>query len=107
MDPTGLYYQNDIESIHASEKRYQNFKKESIEVALSNIQKIIQREENDKIRALYGSGNYCLSPEYQKLQVASRVWHSWSEERKAEHLIKFREYVPNISDIFRMPANVG
>ena len=40
-DSTGLYYQNDIESIHASEKRYQNFKKESIEVALSNIQKII------------------------------------------------------------------
>ena len=72
-DSTGLYYQNDIESIHASEKRYQNFKKESIEVALSNIQKIIQREENDKMRTLYGAGNYCLSPEYQKFQVASHV----------------------------------
>ena len=62
-DSTGLYYQNniennDIESIHASEKRYQNFKKESIEVALSNIQKIIQHEKNDKIHALYGAGNY-------------------------------------------------
>ena len=41
-------------------------KKESIEVALSNIQKIIQREENDKICPLYGTGNYCLSPEYRK-----------------------------------------
>ena len=41
-DSTRLYYQNDIESIHATEKRYQNFKKESIEVALNNIQKIIQ-----------------------------------------------------------------
>ena len=36
-DSKGLYYQTDIESIHASEKRYQNFKKETIEVALRNI----------------------------------------------------------------------
>ena len=103
---TGFYYQNDIESIHALEKRYQNFKKESIEVALSNIQKIIQREENDEIRALCGAGNYCLSPEYQKFQEASHVWHSWSEERKANHLRKFREYIANISDTFRMPTRL-
>ena len=42
-DSAGLYYQNDTESIHETEKRYQNFKKESIVVALSKIQKIIQR----------------------------------------------------------------
>ena len=47
-------------------KRYQNYKKESIEVALSNIQKIIQREKNGEIYPLYGAGNYCLSPVYQK-----------------------------------------
>ena len=76
-------------------------------MALGKIQKIIQREENDEIRALCGAGNYCLSPEYQKFQVASHVWYSWSEERKADHLRKFREYVPNISDTFRMPPNAG
>ena len=43
----------------------------------------------------------------KKFQVASHVWHSWSEERKAEHLRKFKEYVPNISDTFCMPANAG
>ena len=107
LDSTGLYYQNDIESIHASEKRYQNFKKESIEVAHSNIQKIMQRKQNHEICALYGAGNYCLSPEYRKFKVASHVWHSWSEESKADHLRKFREYIPNISDTFCMPANIG
>ena len=76
-------------------------------MALSNIQKIIQREENDEICALYGAGNCCLSPEYQQFQVASHVWHSWSEERKADHLRKFREYVPNISNTFCMPTNAG
>ena len=67
------YYQNDMGSIHASEKLYQSFRKESIEVALSNVQIIVQREENDEIHALYGTGNYCLSPEYLKFQVASHV----------------------------------
>ena len=59
------------------------------------------------MRTLYGAGNYCLSPEYQKFQVASHVQHSWSEERKADHLRKFREYVPDIFDTFRIPANAG
>ena len=76
-------------------------------MALTNIQKIIQREENDEIHVLYRAGNYCLSLEYRKFQVASHVWHSWIEERKADHLGKFREYVPNISDTFRMQANAG
>ena len=76
-------------------------------MALTNIQKIIQREENDEIRVLYRPGNYCSSLEYRKFQVAGHVWHSGSEERKADHLGKFREYVPNISNTFRMPANAG
>ena len=35
------------------------------------------------------------------------VLHSQSEERKAAHLRKFREYIPNISDTFCIPANVS
>ena len=35
------------------------------------------------------------------------VLHSWSEERKAAHLRKFREYIPNISDTFCIPDNVS
>ena len=35
------------------------------------------------------------------------MWHSCSEERKADYLREFRKYVPNISSTFRMPANAG
>ena len=63
--------------------------------------------ENDKIRALYRAGNYCLSLEYRHFEVANHVRHSWSEERKVDHLRRFREYVPSISNTFRMPANAG
>ena len=60
-------------------------------------------------RVLYEAGNYCLSPEYMKFQVASHVWHSWNEERKSDHSqsVKFKAYVPNISDTSRIPANAG
>ena len=57
-DSAGLYYQNVIESIHATEKYYQNFKKELNQVALSNIQKIIQLKENDEIRAMKSAEMY-------------------------------------------------
>ena len=106
-DSTGLYYQNDIESIHASEKRYQNFKKESIEVALSKSPKIIQREKMTKsVLSMWQVTIACL-PKYQKFQAASHVWHYWSEERKTDQLRKSKEYVSDVSDTFHIPANAG
>ena len=39
--------------------------------------------------------------------MASHVWHSWSEERKADHLSRFREYVSSISNTFCMLADVS
>ena len=37
------------------------------------------------------------------------MWHSWNEERKSDHSqsVKFKVYVPNISDTFRIPAKAG
>ena len=68
-DSEALYYLNDIESIHAVEKRKQCFKKESIATALSNIQPIVKREEEEgEIRALYGTENYVLAPEFKSFK---------------------------------------
>ena len=49
------------------QKRYENFKKESITMTLNNVPKIIQRKENGKIQGLYEAVNYWLSSEYQKI----------------------------------------
>ena len=68
-----LYYQNDIASKHAAEKRNQHFRKESILAAVSNLHVMIKREENDKVRAIYGAGNYVLSSQYKNFQVQSHV----------------------------------
>lgn len=99
-DISGLYYQNDIESKHAAEKRNQNFKKESILVAVANIHAMVKREENDEVRAIYGAGNYVLSNSYKVFQVPSHIWHSWSGDRKKDHIEKFRCVMFFFNEIF-------
>ena len=56
-DIEGLYYQTDIKSKYAAEKRNQHFRKEIIEIAVSNLHALVKREENDEIRAIYGVGS--------------------------------------------------
>ena len=101
----GLYYQNDIESQHAVEKRIQCFKMGSVLDAVSTIRTLITREENEEVLALYGSGNYVLSKPYKKWFAAQ--WHSWPTERKERYLMDFRSSKPAVEDTFVKPANSG
>lgn len=65
------------------------------------------RQENDEIRAIYGAGNYSLSIPYSRFKVDSSRWHSWGEDKRREHVEKFRAYQPTPSNFFRKPRNVG
>ena len=106
-DITGLYYQYDIESLHALEKREQCFKRSTILEVVTHLQDIVIREQNDEIRAIYGAGNCVLSPEYKKFQIPSHTWHSWSESRRKDHVTKFYEYKLSIDDTFIKPSSSG
>ena len=55
--------------MHAVEKRNQHFRKEKIEIAASTLHALVQREENDEIRAIYGAGSSLLSLSYQKCGI--------------------------------------
>lgn len=55
--------------MHAVEKKNQHFRKEKIETAASASYALVQREKNDKIRAIYGAGSSLLSPPYQKCGI--------------------------------------
>ena len=85
-DINGLYYQNDIESKHATEKRNQHFKKETILPAVFNLHAMIKGEENDEVRVIYDAGNYFLSSQCKGFKF-SHVWHSWNEVVKETILI--------------------
>ena len=103
----GLYYTNDIESLHAVEKCIQGYQKKDVITVVQNLRKLSERQELDEIRALYGTGNYKLAVPYKGFFVPSDKWHGWSTARKQDHLKKFREYKPNLSDNFEKPKNSG
>ena len=103
----GVFYQNDVESLHYIEKRNQCLLKKTVIDALKSLSNLAKRQENDEIRAIYGAGNYSLSTPYIKFKVDSARWHSWGESRRLDHYKKFRAYKPNPSDQFQRPKNVG
>ena len=98
----GLYYQNDIESIHAKQKRCQ-IKKGDIYTAVLTLSKILEMEADEEVLALYGKGNFVLSPEYGRF--FTKNWHSMSSQNRMTHVESFRKAVPGIS--FRRPLNAG
>ena len=106
-DVKGLYFQNDVESMHFLEKLNQDFKKESTTIAIESLSQIAERQNLEEIRAIFHGGRYVLSQQYKKFSVESSVWHSWSEERRMNHVKKFCEYIPSISDSFSKPSSSG
>ena len=103
----GMFYQNDIESMHYIEKRDLCFQKRSVVDAAQALSALALRQENDEIRALYGAGNFSLAEEYSKFQVDSARWHNWEESRRRDHVAAFRKYTPTPSDYFAKPKNAG
>ena len=50
----GLFYQNDIESMHFVEKISQCYKKTSVVELINSLRAIVTRQQTEEIRALYG-----------------------------------------------------
>ena len=48
----------------------------SVVEAARSLQGLIERQENDEVRVIYGAGNYILVVPYSKYQVDSSRWHS-------------------------------
>ena len=49
----GIFYQNDIESHHFVEKVQLNFENKIVQATTSNFQTLIQRQDDEEIRAIY------------------------------------------------------
>ena len=90
----GLYYNNNIESMHFKKKTEQCHKLLSLTDVIGTLRKIVERKQDDEIRALYGNGPYKLSKEYCRFSVDSLKWHSISSEKRKKHVFLFRIHKP-------------
>ena len=106
-DINGLYYQNDVESQHAVQKCLQNYKKEDVATVIRNLQRLSDRQDAEEVRALYGAGNFSIAEPYKRFSIQSNVWHSWDDKRRRDHIEKFCNFVPGMTDSFSRPRNSG
>ena len=103
----GLFYNNSIESEHYCEKKEQSFQKGGINDVIKTLKCLTERQEDEEVRAIYGSGLYSLSKEFKKFEMNSVRWHSMKEEERRNHVAKFRSYRPILEDYFEKPKASG
>ena len=95
----GLFYNNGIESQHFIEKKEQSFKKEDIAEVAETLKRIVERQQNDEIRRLYGSGPYHLAEPYKKFAIDPVKWHSYDPEKRRKLVEKFRNHRPSLAKV--------
>ena len=61
-DVCGPFYQNDVEYQHFLEKVQRSFKKKSVRDAALGFKTIIERQENEEVRAIYEAGSCRFVP---------------------------------------------
>ena len=73
-----------------AKKTEQSFKPGIISEIVGTLKTLIERQQNDDVRALYGSRPYHLSQSYRKFQVDSVQWHTMNAKKKMKHVTSFR-----------------
>ena len=91
--------------MHFKEKPEQRQKLESSLDVINTLEKMIERQQDDEVRAIYGSGPYKLSNEYNRFLMDNLNWHSMTLENV--HVLAFRNYNPSLEDNFIKPAKSG
>ena len=88
---SGLFYNNGIESKHFCEKNEQNFQRGDIWEVISTMKSLIERQENDEIKALYGSDPCHLSKQFEKFAVSS-VQRHLKEYTNCVHQVQYNSF---------------
>ena len=85
----------------------QSYKKDSLETVISTIQNLVERQKDDEIKAIYGSGSYSLSKQYSKFKIDSVKWHSVAGDYRRKYVKKFRMFKPTLDDDYVKPKKSG
>ena len=61
--------------------------------------------ERETERAFYGQVRFRLAPGYEQFYREPTIYLSWSQERKQDHMRKFLQFTPSITDTYKKPSN--
>ena len=83
----------------------QCFSKKSINEIIKSFESFYNRQDKEELRALYGAGSFSVATEYEKFKLDSAQWHRWLMKKKQDHIKRFRNYKPNLTDAYKKPCN--
>ena len=59
--------------------------------------------EREIERAFYGQGRFRLAPGYEQFYREPTIYLSQSQERNQDHMRKFLQFTPSITDTYKKP----
>ena len=72
---------------------------------IKNLQRLSDRQDTEEVRTFYGAGNYPIAGPYKRYCIQSSESLSWDENRRKDHVQKFRSFAPGKTDLFFKPRN--
>ena len=78
-----------------------------MEDVVKTFKSLVERQQDEEVRAIYRSGPYRFSDCYQKFEVDSVKWHSVDPEARMKHVERFRRYRPTLGNQFDKPKSSG
>ena len=91
----------------SGEKMEQFYKKGTVADIISTLKKLVDRQEGEKVRAIYGWGPDHLSTQYAKLQMDVVKWHSLHAKKRRKHVLLFRQHILTMEQEFKKAQKSG
>ena len=85
----------------------QFYKKGTVADIISTLKKLVDRQEGEKVRAIYGWGPDHLSTQYAKLQMDFVKWHSLHAKKRRKHVLLFRQHILTMEQEFKKAQKSG
>jgi len=86
---SGLWTNNNAESINNVLKINTNWKPQSLTALIEKLFSVVKLQYLDARRAMYGAGNFCLHSQYTMYAVQEAVWRQKTKEQKDNAFDKF------------------
>ena len=98
-----LYYNNSIEYQHFRGEMELSYKKRTVVDVISTLKKLVDRQEDNEIRAIYGSGSFHLNIQYAKFQMDSVKWHFLDAKKQRYKVSLFWQHIQTMKQEFKNP----
>lgn len=104
-----VFYNNRLEVMHKLQKKLK--KEDDIPHEVVAMVKMLKEWSesyyHEAVRAVRGIGKYRLAPDFQTFAIDPVRWIRWGCDRQEQHLDAFFLFTPEVTWLFKRPANAG